>query len=220
MRINQFVARAAGIGRRSADKLLADQRVTVNQLAASIGQQVGDEDIVSLDGRRLVLPPTISILFNKPLGVVCSRRGQGSKTIYDLLPSDLRALKTIGRLDKNSTGLIILTNDGDLIQELGHPSWQKNKVYEVKLNRQLKAADQQQLSTSGVVLSDGPSQLPLQLIDKPLNLWRVTLQAGRNRQIRRSFNALGYKIISLHRIQFGEYYLGQLGPGKFSKFIV
>lgn len=220
MRINQYIAQAAGLGRRTADKVITAKRITINGQPAIIGQQVEPGDIVKLDGRQLMTQPIVSIIFNKPAGVVCSKRGQGNKTIYDLLPDELKHLKTIGRLDKDSTGLIILTNDGQLIQKLGHPTNNKTKVYKVRLNRPLQAADQFQLSGTGVTLSDGPSQFQLQTADNRQDTWVVNLQAGRNRQIRRSFNALGYKIMSLQRLQFGEYSLSDLEIGKFRDIIV
>jgi 23S rRNA pseudouridine2605 synthase len=154
-------------------------------------------------------------MLNKPVGYVCSRNGQGSKTVYDLLPPEYQQLKTVGRLDKDSSGLLLLTNDGQLAQELTHPSQQKRKVYEVTLDKPLQPLHRQMISDHGVSLEDGPSKLELERQhDGDDTKWIVTMHEGRNRQIRRTFAALGYEVIQLHRTKFGNYQLGTLQKGK------
>lgn len=147
---------------------------------------------------------------------VCSRDGQGGKTIYDLLPPELHHLKPVGRLDKNSSGLLLLTNDGQLAQQLTHPSFQKTKVYNIALNKPLEPLHHQMISDHGVVLEDGISKLQLQRMNETdNNNWKVIMSEGRNRQIRRTFDSLGYNVVKLHRTQFGPYKLNQLASGKF-----
>ncbi len=212
MRINQFVAAASGLSRRQADKYLLENRITVNGQLPTIGQEVSGIDTVCLDSRRLTLPNKLTtVILNKPAGYVCSRNGQGAKTVYDLLPTHLHHLKPIGRLDKDSSGLLLLTNDGQLAFNLTHPSKQKQKVYQVTLDKPLDTADKEAIA-QGVELSDGLSTLKLKGNNKQ---WTITMHEGKNRQIRRTFAALGYKVLTLHRTHFGSYRLQSLSTGYF-----
>jgi 23S rRNA pseudouridine2605 synthase len=215
MRINKFVASASGLSRRAADTAIQAGRVLVNGQQPSPGQDISDADVVTLSNRRLTAPQTTrTIIFNKPVGFVVSRDGQGSRTVYDLLPTALRALKPVGRLDKNSSGLLLLTTDGQLAQELTHPSSHKQKVYEIRLSRALQPLHRQMISDHGVQLADGPSKLELErLREGDDTRWRVRMHEGRNRQIRRTFQALGYEVTALQRTHFGPYTLGQLKSG-------
>jgi 23S rRNA pseudouridine2605 synthase len=212
MRINKFVAQATGLSRRAADRAISEGKVSVNQALAAPGMEIAKTDVVMLNGRRLALPAhTTTVLLNKPSGYVCSRAGQGSRTLYDLLPPELHHLKPVGRLDKDSSGLILLTDDGELANRLTHPRYAKEKVYEIILNRQLTPEDQNRIE-QGVKLEDGPSKLQIKnLHDKSFT---VTMHEGRNRQIRRSFDALGYTVRALHRTRFGSYALEGLRPGQ------
>lgn len=154
-------------------------------------------------------------MLNKPTGFVVSRNGQGSQTIYDLLPRELWHLNPIGRLDKNSSGLLLLTNDGELANRLTHPKYKKEKQYQVTLNKQLGSIDQDEISHKGVKLDDGLSKLKLSHPADDYKTWRVTMSEGRNRQIRRTFAALDYKVTALHRTHFGEHALGKLPSSEF-----
>jgi len=217
MRINKFIAVSTGLSRRAADAAISEGRVLVNGQVPSPGLDVAPTDTVTLDGQPLVAPTdTVTIMLNKPEGYVVSRDGQGSKTVYDLLPEELQHLKPIGRLDKNSSGLLLLTTDGQLAQELTHPSRQKIKVYEIRLDKPLAPLHHQMISDYGVNLEDGPSKLQLErLEDGNERGWRVTMHEGRNRQIRRTFSALGYEVVRLHRTHFGPYALDTLETGKY-----
>jgi 23S rRNA pseudouridine2605 synthase len=157
------------------------------------------------------------IMLNKPVGYVCSRKRQGdTPTMYELLPAELQELKSVGRLDKNSSGLILLTNDGDFAFQMTHPKFVKTKVYEVEIDRDLAPLHQQMIADFGVNLPDGRSQLGLmRRSDENRREWQVTMSEGRNRQIRRTFEALGYSVVALHRTDFGPYTLGDLESGKF-----
>src|SRR5579883_1748254 len=143
MRINKFLALATGMSRRTADAELARGSVQVNGALATLGQQVTATDTITYNGRQLDTKALdadathVTIMLNKPVGYVVSRNGQGSRTIYDLLPAQYHNLKPIGRLDKDSSGLLLLTNDGQLAHDLTHPSRQKEKVYEIQLNEPL-----------------------------------------------------------------------------------
>ncbi len=216
MRINKYIAAANGMSRRSADQAVAQGRVLVNGKPAQPGQDVTDRDQVTLDGQPLGAgQPAQTILLHKPAGYVVSRDGQGSKTIYDLLPPELHHLKPVGRLDKESSGLLLLTNDGQLAYELTHPSFQKTKVYETTLDAPLAPLHQQMIADMGVQLEDGRSQLSLEKLDETGMNWRVRMHEGRNRQIRRTFAALGYRVTRLHRTEFGAYSLKDLPAGRY-----
>lgn len=223
MRLNKFIAQSTGMSRRSADKAIADRRVSVNGRQADVGIDVTDDDEVKLDNQSLKLSEKlVTYILNKPAGYVVSRDGQGSKTIYELIPPELHHLKPVGRLDKESSGLLLLTNDGHLANELTHPKYQKLKVYEVDLLKPLTSADKAAIE-KGVILDDGISRLKIeqlavsgkQLI--PNCQFLVTMTEGRNRQIRRTFAALGYTVKNLHRTRFGPYALKQLNIGKFTR---
>lgn len=205
MRINQFIARATGLSRRAADLAVSQDRVLINGRPAAAGDTVSPEDKVTLDGKQLQLPNTYTIvLLNKPVGYVCSRDGQGNLTIYELLPKKLHNLKPVGRLDKDSSGLLLMTDDGALANQLTHPRYAKEKVYDIELDRPLEPADHTQI-TDGIQLDDGPSHLKINSAeDRRLT---VTMSEGRNRQIRRTFAALGYTVTRLHRRRFGSYEL-------------
>jgi len=211
VRINRYLANALGISRRKADYVIEHNKVLINGDVASLGANVTEADEVTLNGKKIALPniAATTVMFNKPPGYVCSRDGQGSKTIYDLLPDEYKNLYSVGRLDKDSSGLLILTNDGELANKLTHPSFQKQKVYQVSLDKTLSEADKTSIQ-QGVELDDGISRLRLSGFGKE---WQVTMVEGRNRQIRRTFEKLNYRITKLHRTQFGKYALDELTSG-------
>lgn len=215
MRINKYIAAATGMSRRKADEALTHGRVFLNGQRATPGAEARDDDNVTLDGLRIRKQrQVLTILFNKPTGYVVSRDGQGSRTIYDILPSTYNQLKPVGRLDKYSSGLLVLTNDGDLAHRLTHPSFQKKKVYEITLNKPLQAPDRDLISGPGVQLDDGPSRLLLEPMRNSDNKnWRITMHEGRNRQIRRTFATLNYAVTRLHRTHFGPYHLQNIPTG-------
>jgi 23S rRNA pseudouridine2605 synthase len=215
MRLNKYIASGTELSRRAADAAIAAGRVTINGKTAEQGQAVSDADVVALDGRTITpAVNTMTIMLNKPRGYVVSRNGQGSATVYDLLAPDYQQLNPVGRLDKDSSGLLLLTNDGQLAHELTHPSRQKQKTYHVALDAPLQPLHRQMISDFGVTLSDGPSRLQLEReTDGDDSRWIVRMHEGRNRQIRRTFASLGYGVNELHRTQFGPYSLGELPAG-------
>ena len=218
MRLNKFIAAAIGCSRREADNLISTKQISINGQVAKIGAQVevANGDLVKLHDKLLSLPKNRTlVMLNKPVGYVSSRRAQAkdAKTLYELLPEKYRRLKTVGRLDQNSSGLILLTDDGDFAVQMTHPKFAKTKVYLVKLDKALEPLHQQVISDFGVDLPDGKSQLYLEKLDDNRREWRVTMSEGRNRQIRRTFGSLGYTVVGLHRIDFGKFSLGDLQSG-------
>ena len=255
IRLNKFLAERIGVSRREADDLIKAGRVTINGQAATLGARLDKADKICYNNK--VIPFQTDYLYlalNKPVGYVCSRRSQGdTPTLYTLLPAKYQKLKTVGRLDKDSSGLILLTNDGDFAFQMTHPKFRKTKIYEVELDRPLEPLHQQMISDYGVMLDDGLSQFKVikstsaakktsfeggpepgkarssattpvatGVVDAPRKRsflaaetsYTVILTEGRNRQIRRTFAALGYKVTKLHRTQFGKYELGDLRSGK------
>ncbi len=257
LRLNKFLAERLGVSRREADDLISVGSISVDGKTAKIGEKIDKNNKVCYNGKIIPFETDfLYIAFNKPVGYVCSRRAQGkTPTLYELLPRQYRKLKTVGRLDKDSSGLILLTNDGNFAFQMTHPRFHKEKIYEVELDRPLEPLHQQMISDYGVMLDDGPSKftvirnlkIPLSrgfrspagrdLARSPRGArnelpkangrerrdprktvsedsYIVKLTEGRNRQIRRTFAALGYKVTALHRTQFGKYQLTGLAPGK------
>ncbi|MBR5647427.1 rRNA pseudouridine synthase [Candidatus Saccharibacteria bacterium] len=213
LRLNKFLAERLGVSRREADELIAAGKILVDDKPAILGARIDKSSKVCYN--KKIIPFQTDFLYiamNKPVGYVCSRRAQGNApTLYKLLPKEYQKLKTVGRLDKDSSGLILLTNDGDFAFQMTHPKFHKEKIYEVELNKPLGPLHQQMISDFGVMLEDGPSKFTVIHED---NKYTVILSEGRNRQIRRTFAALGYRVTKLHRTQFGKYQLSGLQPGK------
>ena len=217
-RLNKYLALQLGISRREADQLIEKGRVKISDSVATLGARFNDADLIFVDGTPLKPRTALQyILLNKPTGYVCSRRRQGdTPTIYELLPAKFHTLKPVGRLDKDSSGLILLTNDGDFAYKMTHPKFYKTKVYRVRLDHDLAPLHQQMISDYGVQLGDGPSKFSLErLSETNREEWRVTMHEGRNRQIRRTFNSLGYEVTQLHRTHFGSYTLDNIDPARF-----
>lgn len=214
MRLNRYLATSTGMSRRAADELISTGNVMINHRPGHIGDQVMEGDTVTIEGTPLELPDSAHyLILNKPTGYVTSRLQQGtSPTIYDLLPGQFHRLKPVGRLDKDSSGLMLLTDDGDVSYHLTHPSFTKSKQYEVTLDRSPSPQDLSRLR-SGVDLEDGLSRFDA-LVGQGRH-YRVSLHEGRNRQIRRTFTAVGYTVTGLHRTSFGNISLGTLPPGEF-----
>lgn len=217
-RLNKHLALELGVSRREADNLIDKGRVKIGEITATLGARFRDEDHIFVDDKLLSKNTKFQyIAFHKPFNYVCSRRQQGdSPTIYDILPKEYGALKPVGRLDRKSSGLILLTNDGDFAYHMTHPKFVKTKIYECEVDPALEPLHQQMISDYGVHLEDGPSKLSLERMHEgDSTQWRVTMHEGRNRQIRRTFGSLGYDVISLHRTNFGNYSLGDMKAGEY-----
>lgn len=218
VRLNKFLSTNYGISRREADELISAGKVLINGKKAVLGARIGKNDEVLLSGKEVLESKLRYFALNKPVGYVCSKKRQGNTpTIYELLPNELQSLKSVGRLDKDSSGIILLTNDGDFSFKMTHPSFHKIKIYEVELDRDLAPLHRQMISDFGINLQDGISKLGLERITGEKK-WRVTMSEGRNRQIRRTFEAVGYKVVKLHRTTFGPYSLSGLKPGEYVEF--
>ena len=219
MRLNKFIALSLGVSRRKADELIEQGKILVNGDRAVLGRQISQSDTILHNSRELHIQPKKLILLHKPVGYLCSRASQGGvPTIYELLPTSLHHLKPVGRLDKDSSGLILLTNDGDFAHQMTHPSFYKIKRYLVTLDQPLQPLHRQMINDFGVQLPDGPSRLTLERQhDGDDRRWIVQMSEGRNRQIRRTFAALGYTVKKLHRTDFGSYSLGGMKRGEFQE---
>lgn len=217
IRLNKFLAERLGISRREADDIIANKKVKIGDKVAILGDRVDDNDKVWYNNKLIsFMVDFLYLAMNKPTGYICSRRRQGeNETIYSLLPTKYQELKTVGRLDKDSCGLILLTNDGDFAFEMTHPKFIKYKDYLVRLDRDLAPLHQQMIADFGITLKDGKSKMELERVGERRDFWKVTISEGRNRQIRRTFGALGYSVEFLQRIKFGKYEIGKLEEGKF-----
>jgi 23S rRNA pseudouridine2605 synthase len=217
IRLNKYLALHLGFSRREADDYIERGYVKVNGIVVNHGARIAETDEIIVNGERITASADfVYLALNKPAGYVCSRRSQGGlPTVYELLPEKYHHLKTVGRLDFASSGLILLTNDGDFTYRLTHPKFAKTKTYKVRLDHALEPLHQQMISDYGVQLEDGVSKMMLERLTDDRIEWQVTMSEGRNRQIRRTFASLGYEVKKLHRTNFGNYSIGDIKPGKF-----
>ena len=213
MRLNRFLA-AAGVGsRRHCDELIAAGRVTINgQICTNFSAQPSARDHVKVNGKLVHAEPLHTILLNKPAGFVSTRKDVHARdTIFDLLPKKFSRLFNIGRLDAQTEGLILLTNDGDLAQRLTHPWYKIEKEYEVTLDRQWDPILAPKLL--GGIFLDGKRAKIGRLHSITSTRLRVILRQGINRQIRRMFHEIGYEVKRLVRVRIGNLRLGDLPRG-------
>jgi pseudouridine synthase len=206
--------------RRKAEELIRAGRIRVNGVTASLGATADPEkDEISLDGRPVVAQPRAYWILHKPRGVVTSTRDpEGRPTVLDLLPSEAlgERLFPVGRLDLDSEGLLLLTNDGDVAQAMLHPSLGCEKEYRVTVRGRLSPATRRLLA-AGIELEDGP-MAPCQVgpvrYDPPTSAstFHLTVREGRKRQIRRALAARGHPVLRLIRIRMGPLRLGRLQP--------
>lgn len=215
-RLNKYLADCGVASRRACDELIASGRVCVNgRIVKKLGTRVTNDDGVTLDG-RLVQPQKkkVYVLLNKPVGYITSLKDErGRKTVLDIVNLPERVFP-VGRLDYDSEGLLILTNDGPLAHQLTHPKFQVSKTYKVTLGKKIDTVSLKQLA-EGIVLEDGPT-LPCKIDywGRSKSVVKVVLREGRNRQIKRMFAALGFKISRLKRTQFGPCDLKGLRRGE------
>jgi 23S rRNA pseudouridine2605 synthase len=211
VRLNAFIARAGIASRRKADDLIKAGRVTVNGELGQLNTFVGADDDVRLDGKPLTKQRVAYVLLNKPAGVVTTARDpQGRRTVVDVVSHPARVVP-VGRLDAETTGALLLTNDGDLAHRLAHPRYEIDKVYEVACWSQPTDDDLQRLR-EGVELDDGPTS-PAEIRRLDGAHIELVLHEGRNRQVRRMFEAVGHRVKRLHRSRYGPLTLEGLEPG-------
>jgi pseudouridine synthase len=214
VRINKYLA-SCGLGsRRACDALIAAGRVEINgQPCLNPGTQVMPGDFVRLDGIKVIAKDVTTIAFHKPRGLVCTTQDErGRDTIYVALPPALKHLKHVGRLDLDSEGLLILTNDGELSQSMIHPSKAIEKEYLVTSNQPL-LDEHLDLFTSGVFVES--QRMRAKSVERlSARRVRMVLETGMKRQIRQMFQTLGYQVQKLVRIRIGSLFLGELEPGR------
>ena len=218
-RLNKYIAASGICSRRKADELILSGAVVVNnKKVTELGFLVNDKDKVFIDNKLIHPVKHQYYRFFKPAGYITTADDEkGRKTIYDLLPNELWGLKPVGRLDKDSTGLLILTNDGDLINELTHPSIKVPKVYIVSIDS-LIAPHELEKMANGIEIEKGKiayADIEVLEVDKNRTMMRITLYQGMNRQIRKMFEHFGYEVKSLKRIQHATIQLEGLKRGEF-----
>ena len=211
-RINKYIASSGLCSRREADKLIAEGRVTVNGVVAESGMQVSEQDTVLVDGKS-ILPEdkSIYIAFNKPLGVTCTTDSRDPSNIIDYIGYSERIFP-IGRLDKNSTGLILLTNDGSIVNTLLRAENNHEKEYQVTVDRPYDDKFIKEMQSGVPVL--GQITLPCKITKVSPRVFKIILHQGLNRQIRRMCEYEGYKVVKLRRIRFMNIHLGTLATGQ------
>jgi 23S rRNA pseudouridine2605 synthase len=206
-RVQKAIANAGLMSRRSAENAISDNRVTVNGAAARLGDRVDvDVDIVTLDGIPIPVNPSLEThLLYKPLGVISTANDPHSRTtVVDLIDTGAR-LYPVGRLDADSEGLILLSNDGELTNRVTHPRYGITKIYLAMVTSQIRP-DQLRRLTSGIDLEDGPARAKhAHVVDRSQGrtLIQIVMVEGRNREIRRMFDAIGHEIKSLVRTAIG-----------------
>ncbi|MFO7772850.1 MAG: pseudouridine synthase [Dehalococcoidia bacterium] len=212
----------AGVGsRRQIAAVIKRGGIAVNgKIVQSFNEPVDPvKDVITIDGKQISVAaePLLYLMLNKPEGVISSTSGRrGEKTVIDILPEKYRhtRLYPVGRLDRDSTGLILLTNDGDLTFRLTHPRFEQEKEYLVRIDQELNPEDKMKLE-KGVRLDDGQtSPARVKAVQYPPFSYSVTIHEGKKRQVRRMFAALGYRVLELKRTRFGGLRLGTLPEGE------
>jgi 23S rRNA pseudouridine2605 synthase len=213
VRLNRFLAAAGVASRRKCDELIVAGRVTINgRVCTDFSAQPGERDHVKVDGKLVHTEQSLTIALHKPAGFVSTRADPHARdTIFDLLPRNFPRLFNIGRLDAQTEGLLLLTNDGDLAQQLTHPRFKIEKEYLVTLDRQWDSALAPKL-LRGIVL-DGKRAMIARLHSIGPTRLRVVLHQGLNQQIRRMFYSIGYEVKQLVRVRIGNLRLGDLPLG-------
>lgn len=220
MRINKFLSSLGIASRRAIDKYIEEGRIKVNGVIASTGIDVTEDDEIYIDNKKIEtkrIEEKVYFMLNKPLEVLsASSDDRGRKTVVDLIKTDKRIFP-IGRLDYMTSGLILLTNDGELFNRLVHPKSEIYKKYYIKIFGEVKKEEIEELK-KGVLLEDGktlPAKVSGIKYDKNKTSMYISIREGRNRQIRRMIEKFGYKVLMLRREKIGELSLGDLKEGKY-----
>lgn len=220
MRLNKFMADCGVAARRHCDEIIEAGRVRVNAVVIKkLGTKVDPKlDIITVDGKPIRLKGIFQyIMLHKPIGYITTVSDpQGRKTVVDLLPMSNTRLYPIGRLDYNTSGLLLITNDGDLAQKLTHPSFEMGKTYVALVAGNIGEAELSKLRAGvdidGFVTS--PAEAKLLWSEKGKSEVQLTIHEGKNRQVRRMFEALGTKVKALKRVAIGTLKLGNLREGQ------
>ena len=214
MRLGKFLALAGVASRRSAEELIRAGRVTVGgEVVTDPARDAGEYDVVTLDGEKFgIAVGRVIYAVNKPAGVVSTARDpQGRPTVVSLAPGGVR-LYPVGRLDRDTTGLILLTNDGELAHRLTHPRFEVQKAYRAVVSRPPVREQALRALRAGVELDDGRTS-PAQVRRVAADTLEITIHEGRKRQVRRMCEAVGHPVRRLERVRFGPLELGSLRPG-------
>lgn len=212
MRLNAYLARTGVASRRGADELIKTGRVRVNGVRGELNTSVEEGDVVDLDGRLLVPQEIAYVLLHKPPGVVTTARDpQGRPTVVDLVDHAARVLP-VGRLDVNTTGALVLTNDGDLAHRLAHPRYEVDKVYEAEVEGEPSDEALAALA-AGVDLDDGPTT-PARIQRLGPSLVELIIHEGRKHQVKRMLEAVGHPVRRLHRSRYAGLTVDGLEPGQ------
>ncbi len=222
VRLQKFLANAGVASRRKAEELITSGRVKVNgRVVTELGTKVDDaQDVVAVSGKVVRPAETTWIALHKPRGYLSTRKDpEGRPTVYDLLPPALHGLFYVGRLDRDSEGLLLLTNDGDTANRMLHPRYEVQRVYEVLVRGELKP-DRIQKLVDGVELEDGiatAESVRVLGVARNETRLRLSLREGRKREVRRMLWAVGHKVLRLKRLSYGPIKLGRLPEGKWRK---
>lgn len=214
MRLQKFLSRAGVASRRAAEDLISAGRVSVNgAVVTEMGVKVDPEsDEVRVDGAVASIGAPIWIALHKPPGYVCSRGDRhGRRTVYDLLPAQHAGLFHVGRLDMDSEGLLLLTNQGGVANRMLHPRYEMDREYAIEVEGAVAPSTAEQM-LEGVDLEDGPARAHAVALEGDGRL-RVTMREGRKREVRRMLDAVGHPVVRLTRLRFGPIELGNLEPG-------
>ena len=212
MRLNKYISETGICSRREADKLIEAGRVTCNGLLAALGTQVGEADEVRVDGRLLGLrKKPVYIALNKPAGITCTTETHVEGNIIDLVGHKERIFP-IGRLDKDSEGLILLTNDGDIVNEILRSENNHEKEYLVTVERAVTDLSLKMMADGVKIMGEITKPCKVSRINE--KTFRMILTQGLNRQIRRMCSALGYRVQHLRRVRIINIELGTLAPGE------
>lgn len=208
MRLNKYLAQHTSLSRRKADEAIKNGQITIDGKVAELGNEVNSKSVITVNGVKLTSKNTKRkvVLIDKPVGYVCSKDGQGSPSIYELLAPSDQNLNIAGRLDKDSSGLVLFTNDGEFLNSLTHPSHGKTKKYEIVTKKPLSSEDIKQL-VKGVDIGDSRPSCFTGIESVGDKSYSVILAEGRNRQIRRSIQALNNEVVSLRRTHLADYSL-------------
>jgi 23S rRNA pseudouridine2605 synthase len=211
MRLNAYLARTGVASRRGADELIKAGRVTVNGEPGELNTFVGSSDVVELDGERLQPHELAYVLLHKPAGVVTTARDpQGRRTVVDLVDHPARVVP-VGRLDADTTGALLLTNDGELAHRLAHPRYEVEKVYEAEVEGDPAEGTLDRLR-QGIELDDGPTR-PAQARRPGPGHVELSIHEGRKHQVKRMLAAVGHPVTRLHRSRYAGLTLEGLEPG-------
>jgi 23S rRNA pseudouridine2605 synthase len=223
IRLNRYIAQSGICSRRKADEFIASGQVVVNgEAVTSLGSKVVDGDVVEVNGRRITPKSALYLLLNKPENTITTTSDdRGRKTVLDLvdLPeTDERRLYPVGRLDRDTKGVLLLTNDGELAHRLMHPRYEVEKLYVVTTKKSFKPHELQ-LLREGVDLEDGPARADQAAYVDPANHYVIGLgiHEGRNRQVRRMFEALGHEVMELERVRYAGLTTAGIRRGKWRR---